>query len=150
MIKAKLTDFVADDTLSAGIKRGLEWLKANDLHKLADGRYYIDGEAMYANVETYETRTEADFEAHRRYVDIQYMIRGREYIGVAPYGKCETVVKPYNSERDIEFLRCAEGEGYQLLNEGEFLILYPEDAHKPSMMVDKKCTVKKVVVKVLL
>ena len=147
MIKDKLTDSNKYNDLSLNINKGLSWLKETDLINISDGKYYIDGEKLYANVQTYETKSDAYYEAHREYIDIQYIVKGKEYIGVVPYNTCKTV-EEYDSNRDIEFLTCKKELPYQTLNEGEFLILYPEDAHKPSIMIEKKQTVKKVVVKV--
>ena len=146
MIKDKLVNAQKYFRISNNIKKGLEWLKSGELTNIPDGKYYIDGNKIYANVQTYETKEDADYEAHRKYIDIQYIIKGKEYIGVVPYNTCKTV-EEYNSEKDIEFLSCDNELPYQFLKEGEFLILYPEDAHKPSIMIEKKQTVKKVVVK---
>ena len=147
MIKDKLMNAQIYFSLSENIKKGFEWLNSQNLANIPDGKYFIDGDKVYANVQTYETKENANYEAHREYIDIQYIVKGEEYIGVVPYNTCKTV-EEYNSERDIEFLSCDKELPYQLLKEGEFLILYPENAHKPSIMIEKKQTVKKVVVKV--
>ena len=67
----------------------------------ADGRYEIDGDAVYCMVQTYETRSRQghQFEAHRVYADIQYMMKGQESILWAPTPEL-TVIKPY--EPDVE------------------------------------------------
>ena len=147
MIKDELTNSQIYFSLSERIKRGLEWLNSQNLDNISDGKYQIDGDKIYANVQTYETKEDADYEAHRKYIDIQYVVKGSEYIGVVPYEICKTKVK-YDTEKDIEFLTCQENIPYQILKSGEFLILFPHDAHKPSIMIDKKQTVKKIVVKV--
>ena len=147
MIKDRLTKNYADNSLSVNIKKGLDWLNSIDLINIQDGKYYIESDNLYANVQTYETKRDANYEAHRKYIDIQYMIKGKEYVGVVSYERCKTV-ENYDSNRDIEFLTCNDKVEYQTLNEGEFLILYPDDAHKPSIMIDEPKKVKKVVVKV--
>ena len=147
MIKDELTNSQIYFSLSERIKRGLEWLNSQNLDNISDGKYQIDGDKIYANVQTYETKEDADYEAHRKYIDIQYVVKGSEYIGVVPYEICKTKVK-YDTAKDIEFLTCQENIPYQILKSGEFLILFPHDAHKPSIMIDKKQTVKKIVVKV--
>lgn len=147
MIKDKLTNAEVYYSLSNRVKAAFEWLKSADLVNIADGKYVLDGENLFANVQTYQTKEEAPYEAHREYIDIQYMIAGVERIGVTDYSNC-IVKEEYNSEKDIEFLNCNKPELYQVINEGEFLLLYPHDSHKPSIDYNGKQSVKKVVVKV--
>ena len=119
-------------------------MKENASKDLECGRYYIDEDNIYANVDEYETKTDGKYEAHRKYIDIQYMIKGEEYIGVTDINNCKTCIE-YDEEKDLEFFT-ADNE-FQTLKKGEFLIFYPQDAHKPCINKDKiKC--KKVVVKV--
>jgi len=128
------------------IKKGLEFLKETDFSKLEDGKHVLSDD-MYVNVQTYTTKSDADFEAHRDYVDIQYMISGEELIGVTNYSDCKTTV-PYDREKDIEFL---SGKGnYTEMYTGDFMVLYPDDAHKPSISIDRAnpAKVRKAVVKV--
>jgi len=145
MIKDRLKNAQCYYSLSKGIMLGFDWLKNTDLMNIEDGRYDISN-GIYANVQSYDTKKEALFEAHREYIDIQYMIDGAEGIGVCDYSKCETV-EPYDKNRDIEFLN-SKWSDFISLHTGEFVLLYPQDAHKPSMNLDKQHFVKKVVVKV--
>lgn len=149
MIKDGLINAEIYYGISPLLKQGLEWLKSNNLANIEDGKYFIDGENLYANVQTYETKDEAPYEAHRKYADIQYMIKGIEKIGVCDYKNCSTI-EEYNEEKDIEFLKCNKDESHQVLNEGDFLILYPQDAHQPSLKFNRNQKVKKIVVKVLI
>ena len=82
MIKDKLTNADTYYGISERLKQGFEWLKNNDLLNIPDGRYLIDGEKIFANVQSYITKDDAPYEAHRRYADIQYMIKGLEKVGV--------------------------------------------------------------------
>ena len=91
MIKDKLTNANTYYNLSARIQQAFEWLKSNDLLNLTDGKHIIDGEHIFANVQTYSTKDEAPYEGHRKYADIQYMIKGCERIGVTDYKNCSTI-----------------------------------------------------------
>ena len=144
MIKGSLFNEIGQN-----LQKGLDWLRKTDLENLADGKYLIDSERIFANVQSYKTKITAPFEAHKKYIDIQYMIKGEEKIGVVDYDVC-TTVEQYNSQKDIEFLDCSENVNYCTLKEGEFLILYPDDAHQPSLAIDNPAFVKKAVVKVLI
>ena len=147
MIKGLLSSY--KEELGENVQRGLEWLRINDLDKFSDGRYAIDGEKIFVSIQSYETKRDALFEAHRKYMDIQYMIEGEEKIGVANYSECKNEI-PYDSIKDIEFLSSNKTDNYQLLKKGEFLILCPNDAHKPSIAINNPNRVKKAVVKVLI
>ena len=103
MIKDKLINADTYYRLSNSIKAGLEWLRSADLVNIKDGQYFIDGNRIFVNVQSYETKKEASFEAHRKYVDIQYMIKGAEKIGIADYSSC-TPITEYDKDKDIEFL----------------------------------------------
>lgn len=147
MIKDHLKHSETYYNLSDNIKTGLEWLRKNDLTKLEDGKYEINGNQLYANIQTYETKTDAKYESHREYIDIQYMIKGSEKIGVTDISNCKTCIE-YDCTKDLEFYDILSNEEYLNLEEGNFLIFFPQDAHKPSIAIDKTILVKKVVVKI--
>ncbi len=147
MIKDKIFNSKVYYSLSDNIKKGLLWLEKTDLDNIADGKYEIDGDNVYASVQTYETKVDAKYESHRKYIDIQYMIDGEERIGVTDLSNCISCVE-YDEERDLEFYNIKIEEEYLALDKGQFLIFYPHDAHKPSISKDEKKKVKKVVVKV--
>lgn len=113
-----------------------------------DGRYELD-EGIYVNIESYKTRRrqECKFEAHKKYVDIQYMISGKELITVAPLDKL-TCIEQYNIEKDVSFYQnCPVGIDY-LLTENDFLVFMPSDAHMPCIALNQMQKVRKAVVKI--
>ena len=147
MIKDTLKNAKNYYSISENLKKGFEWLVKNDLNKLTDGKYKIDGNRLYASIQTYETKTEANYESHRNYIDIQYMIKGAERIGITDLENCITCIE-YDPERDLEFYNINCKEEYLELLEGQFMVFFPNDAHKPSISLKEKSLVKKVVVKV--
>jgi YhcH/YjgK/YiaL family protein len=83
-------------------------------------------------------------EAHRKYLDIQYIVRGKEVMGWADLADCE-IVGEFNDEKDIgrytgnfEFLNIHEGMCY---------VAFPEDAHMPGRHLDVPNDFVKIVVK---
>lgn len=54
--------------ISENLKKGFEWLKNTDLDGITPARYVIDGEKLFANVQEYETKSEAKYEAHKKYM----------------------------------------------------------------------------------
>jgi biofilm protein TabA len=110
------------------------------------GRYELAGGA-YALVQEYDTKPAegALFEAHRRFIDIQYVASGAEVIYYANLGRLKA--GDYLPEKDYVGL---EGSGSALrLSAGEFAIFYPQDAHLPSRVTTEgPKPVRKVVVKI--
>ena len=145
MIKDRIENAKTYFLLGEGVKKGFQWLIENDLKTLNTGRYYIDNERVYANVDEYQTKDDAKYEAHRKYIDIQYMVSGEELVGVTDISNCTTCID-YDSERDLEFFEAKDE--FQTLRTGEFLIFYPHDAHKPCIKIKENKPCKKVVVKV--
>ena len=145
MIKDNLNNAAKYYNLSERIEIALKYLQENDLRFLDDGKYSIDGEDIYMNVQEYETKISDKLESHRKYIDIQYMIKGQENMGVALINGLK-VVEEYNKEKDIIFYNGACKK--ELVKENEFIIFYPKDAHLPCQIVDKPSIVKKVVVKI--
>ena len=117
----------------------------------ADGRYELQGDDIFAIVMSYETRgaEEAILEAHRRYVDIQTVLHGKEGFEWFPVPSL-AVAQPYDAEKDVEFYHRQEpGPGRLDIGPGLFVALFPEDAHMATLMVGNRCeSIKKVVVKV--
>ena len=130
-----------------GILRGLRFLGQTNFDLLLDGRYELDGDSVFANVMTYETKPSNDTpETHEAYIDIQYLISGEELVLVAPVEEM-TGLAEARPEGDIWF---HHGTGDPLtLGRGRFLVLWPGDAHAPGIAVSGvPNTVRKCVVKV--
>ncbi len=147
MIKDKIKNAKLYYNISENLKKGFLWLENTDLENIADGKYEIGGTDVYASVQTYETKSEANYESHKKYIDIQYMIKGIEKVGVTDIENCTTCIE-YDKEKDLEFYHINCEDEYIELDEGQFLVLFPNDAHKPSIAHKEKAIVKKVVVKV--
>jgi biofilm protein TabA len=116
----------------------------------ADGRHDIDGDALYALVQRYRTRSAAgmQLEAHRRYIDVQFIARGREVIHWAPLASLSEVTLPYDTTKDAGLFALPAATVPLRLVAGQFAILFPDDAHAPCCAWDEPEDVLKVVVKV--
>ncbi len=124
----------------------LEFLSKTDFSQMELGRYELDGDNIFYMVQTYDTDPNKTIsEAHKKYIDIQFMVDGEEIIGVAPISceKDETEAKP---ENDVWFYEC-KTEPLTLFK-GSFMVLYPNDLHCPGVAVENAKTCRKVVVKV--
>lgn len=99
--------------------------------ELTTGRFPIEGDQLYYQVQRYESRnpSECRFESHRRYIDIQCVLEGRETAYITQIADVEPDDN-YDGERDIRFYRDAEASAI-VLRAGRFAIFFPQDAHKP-------------------
>ncbi len=134
------------DGLSPILQRALGYLTATDWGRRAPGRHDFEGDDLFAIVADYHTRPPAEvpWEAHRRYIDVQYVHSGRERIGHADLATLAAT--PYDEARDLV---SADGPGgFVTLTAGAFAILWPHDAHRPGVAVDGPEAVRKVVLKV--
>ncbi|MGD9649076.1 MAG: YhcH/YjgK/YiaL family protein, partial [Pirellulales bacterium] len=121
-------------TWMPGLEPAFRFLQQRAKSALADGRHEIDGERMFALAAHYETRAfdSALPEAHRRYVDLQYLISGRETIFWTPLEEAASVVQPFDAQRDIVFFaRNSLARPFEL-SAGQFAIFFPEDVHEPN------------------
>jgi YhcH/YjgK/YiaL family protein len=135
--------------LGQRIAQGLALLKDPDVLNAAKGRYEVDGKNLFFMADEYDSKPENEgrFEAHRKYLDIQFIVSGREWIGCRELEglKLET---PYNPDKDIEFYHRAEPMTRIDLEAETFAIIWPHEAHMPGRAFDKSERVKKIVVKV--
>jgi YhcH/YjgK/YiaL family protein len=92
-------------------------------------------------------RPEGRWEAHRKYIDIQFLAAGKELIGVTAADKL-TITDAYNEESDIMFFGDSEGD-FITLTEDKFVLLFPQDAHMPCITANTPSDVIKVVVKIM-
>jgi len=153
MIFDRLSNCAQYEGLGEKIKKGFDFIKNNDLKIFKDRRYVIEGKEespeIYANIQTIETKAENEkkWEAHRKYIDIQYVIKGAEKMGYGILEDFREVLIPYDENKDIEFL---DGAKYSFVNvqEGDFTVFFPNDVHAPALQYDKPSKIKKVIVKI--
>jgi len=121
--------------LGAGIARGLEWLSSGKLDSLPEGKHELEGEKLYASVQHYFPKSpdEGRWEAHRNYVDIQYLVKGNEVMGYCPVAKLREVGE-YDERKDVVFFDRGLEVGINLKVERKmFTIFFPHDAHMPML-----------------
>lgn len=144
MIKDKITNYLTYTNLSEGLKKGLKYLAETDFSKTENGTYEISGKDVYAIVQEYQTKEKGLLEAHREYIDIQYIVEGLEQIG---YSELKNQTPQTDYEPDIIFYKDKQ-EKFIEMQKGDFAIFYPKDLHMPCIMIKEPQHVRKVVVKV--
>lgn len=148
MIYDKIDNLDTYSTLSEDIRIGLEYLRDVDLD-VENGMYELS-HRVKAIVSEYTTKevNGNGYEAHREYIDIQYIISGEEVVRCLPLEYLK-VVKAYNKDIDAAFYAETGIKPQELmLGNGYFAIFFPQDGHMPQLCVHEPEKVKKVVVKV--
>lgn len=137
------------DFSSKKFQIAFDFIRRDDLADLPVGRFEL-GEGVSASVQEYTSMiwNENKFETHEKFFDVQYVVNGMEYCGVCDRSQLGQVSVAYDAENDVTFYEEPSHYGKVFLNAGDFVVLTPEDAHKPRCNDGKEVYVKKIVVKV--
>jgi YhcH/YjgK/YiaL family protein len=148
VIRGTLKDWKSAQGIQ-GLERAFEYLAGADLTTLPLGRTDVLGDDIYVTVSEAETKPpeQVRFEAHRRYIDIQLVVRGQEAMGIAPAASL-TTVEPYDPARDIAFFAVPATSETVAVRAGEFVVFTPDTGHRPSLHLDGPHVSRKAVVKV--
>lgn len=147
--KATIADLLP--YVSDRLAQGLRYLAETDFRTVADGKYELDGDKLYATVAHYTTEPKdaKKPESHNRYIDIQYLGAGTEKLYYTAKTDASRVVEDYSADRDLLFYADAGERDSVTLGDGIFAILFPWELHRPGChAVHGGCEVQKVVVKV--
>ena len=147
MIKDTLHNFMHFIKIRPAFEKAFEFLAQKSLVDIADGNYEIDGDKLFAVLSHSQGKgvKNAKLEAHRKYIDIQFVIEGKELIGISRVDECKHVLSDYDPKKDIIFFS-EKPQKYIKLKPGDFAIFFPNDAHAP---LAEKGIVHKAVIKVI-
>ncbi len=128
----------------------LSILRDSDFLSVPVGRVEILDNETFANItELQTTLQDKDYEAHKNYIDVFYVVTGEAKVFVTSRNLCSVTV-PYNAEKDVERL-CGEKLSEVILCSGMFLVCFPNDVHKPGIAVGEGAegkVIKQVVIKI--
>lgn len=115
---------------------------------LPDGDHELPG-GMIARVQSYDTELAEQrlFENHRRFIDVQVMLKGRERQDVVP-GQELTPVGDFNIEKDMGRFEAPDLFSSIRLEPGWFVIYFPQDNHRPNCCIGEPEPVRKVCMKI--
>jgi biofilm protein TabA len=150
MIVSDLAHIERQVLMTGSLRKAFEFLRSRDLLVRPDGRVDIDGDRVFAIFQRYDTVAidAPKFECHRTYIDVQFILSGREIIGWSPIERM-TITETYDADKDICFGDVATGAWTPVhLAAGQCAVLWPEDGHAPKLAADAPSAVMKIVVKV--
>jgi YhcH/YjgK/YiaL family protein len=132
--------------ISEKIARGLNVLKNIDLSIPPDVKH--EEKDLFYMLQKYKTEatTENKLEAHKKYIDIQYVASGEEFLEYSLIDNLE-IVQAYNEQKDVAFYKTPEDVNKIALKSGMFCILFPDDGHNLRIPVKQSTEVLKVLVK---
>ena len=145
MILGKNREASAYRGIHPRLDRVLENLNGAFLSSVGARPMEMEGDALYVTRFDYETlpAEETFFEAHRLYLDVHVMLRGQEGVEAAhPEG-----LRLFDRKDDFYAYR-GEAEQRLILRPGNFLVVFPEDAHRIKMAVGPPEAVSKAVFKI--
>lgn len=150
MILTSLQDSAAYHGIHPHLSRAVEFLRSLRGDEPC-GRIDLHGDEAFALLQTYSTKPrDADtrLEAHRRYIDVQYVLRGSETLLWCPLHTLGSASQPHDETRDFALWMPSAPTTACLLQAGLMAVLHPWDAHAPGLQDDSGCQeVFKVVIK---
>ena len=144
MIKDNVRNSALYEGINPGFPIAFAFIKEVIASPKEVGRYDLE-KGVFAFVQSYDSKPAENckIEAHKKYIDIQFVLKGKELFGVADLAT-QTLYEDRFEEKDVAFYH---GEVDLLtLIDGDFVILFPEDAHRPQQ--GDGSHVEKIVVKV--
>lgn len=129
----------------------LKFIAEHDCANLPDGEMEINGRQLFVRIMSYMPKpaSENRFEIHRNYADVQYAVTGSELIQTARV-KDLTPLTDYDHQGDYQFFKTFDKAIIDLIiHSGEFVVFYPQEAHRPSCAYEGfRGLVKKLIFKV--
>jgi len=119
-------------SLHPAFEKAFRFLRENATADMKPGRYEIGGDRLFglSSKDPGKKKSEAKLEAHRKYIDIQYVIAGTETMGWKPADACMVQDAAYDSTKDIGFFK-DEPQEWIRVPAGSFIIFFPKDSHAP-------------------
>jgi YhcH/YjgK/YiaL family protein len=131
----------------------LKLIESLPFTSLPDNIFEVNGKDLYYIITSYETTgdlSQKPAEAHKKYIDFQYIIYGSEQAGISDYSNIKKITAGYDSEKDIELIEKIENETFLQLNQNDYAIFFPEDVHRTGISINRPRNVRKIIFKLLI
>jgi len=132
------------------IKDAVEFFKKTNFEQFSDGEYEISGRDVFFQVRDIMTKPieQCKPEVHRKYIDVQFLHRGKEHIGVVSDTGDNIVDENLLEERDLLFYKDVKYETFINMKEGDFCVFFPSDVHRPGCEREGQSMIRKIVYKI--
>lgn len=138
------------EAISEGLREAFCAIRTVTLDPYVTGKTEIVPDKLFLLKNAYapkEFGAESLLEAHRSFIDVMYMVEGEELIYVKPTERLRRIDKPYDPSIEALLTRPEGDETAVLLQKGQFLVLFPQDAHCPANRAGSE-SIKKIIYKV--
>jgi len=127
-------------------KTAFEYILKNDNTKLQSGKHELIEDKLFVLINTYFSKSIDDSfsESHKKYIDIQLVISGKERMGFGHFDNFAH--EQYDSEKDLQ--KHSGKLNFVDVEKNHFTVFFPHDIHMPGLLIDKPEEVIKIVVKV--
>ncbi|WP_409161347.1 YhcH/YjgK/YiaL family protein [Pectobacterium sp. B2J-2] len=135
--------------LPAKLREAIEYVKQNITADTPLGKHDIEGNSVFVLISNDSTdlleKRRAEY--HAKYLDIQIVLSGVEGMTFSnlPAGNPDT---DWLADKDIAFLAAGEQEKQFVMQEGDFVVFFPGEVHKPLCAIGEPAYVRKAVVKI--
>ncbi len=149
MIFDKLQNAKMYKGLSGRLDKALQVAAETNFSTMENDKYEVDGDNIFYMVQRYQTKpiAQGKLEAHRKYIDIQIIITGREIIGYQALSD-QQPQDDYDPKNDF-ILYDPIGPLTKLkLSSNQFCVFFPDDLHMPGITDENVTDIEKVVIKV--
>jgi YhcH/YjgK/YiaL family protein len=149
MIIDKIKNAYLYNNISRRIARALRIISSKKISSAAEGKHEVEGNKLFYIVQKYSTkpRNQGQMEAHKKYIDIQYVLDGQESIFVENISTCK-LASAYSEKKDAAMYKMPKRFSEVFMSKGVFCILFPQDGHLPCCTAARKSKVHKIVFKV--
>ncbi len=137
------------------VDQAIRWIAASDFSQMETGKYdLLPDNQMFCLLQemlqemTTEPASARRAESHFRYVDIQYLLAGRETIGVTRAHPQHVIAEDRREENDVVFYQDITDEYSIALTPGQFALFFPHDIHRPGCASPVAQTIRKAVIKI--
>jgi biofilm protein TabA len=132
------------------VNRVLQYIQSHNFTNLEKGMHEVEGDEIFFNLIEYETKMaeERFWESHKKYLDLHYILEGTEFIAYELFDRM-TIRQDYE-EQDDYYLLEGKVQSKVRLEQGDFMILHPNDVHMTGIKVADSVKVRKVVFKILI
>lgn len=151
MIKTNIQDVTATFLLKKDpvFQDIFNFLRTSKINNIQVGKHNITDQ-IKANVQEYTTKAENNgrWESHKKFVDLQFILSGKEHIRVARNTELEVIDNQLEQKDALYYQNKSLDVSTELLCPNDMIMLFPEDAHMACLTILKPELVKKIVVKI--
>lgn len=150
MIHTRIADLSRYSALNPYFPAAFETLAKMANEPFVPGRHEVDGENIFVVALDYDTRPleGAKAEAHKKYIDVMWIVSGKEQLGYHPTAAHKNITNPYDPSSDCLLAEMEKESTMVQFYAGDVVILFPEDGHAPSLHLDGTQHVQKLIAKV--